>query len=119
MASLGVPQPHIMAWATSLIEFIGGISLMAGAFVVAISVPLAVIMITAMVTVHLRYGYSSVRLQAVTDAGAQFGPVGYELNLLYLAALVTLVALGPGSFSVDGWLSNRRSGRRAALPRPE
>jgi hypothetical protein len=38
-------------------------------------------------TVHLPYGFSSIKLQTVTQAGAQFGQPGYETALLYLAAL--------------------------------
>ena len=33
LASLGVPQPHLMAWVTTLLECAGGLSIMAGAFV--------------------------------------------------------------------------------------
>jgi putative oxidoreductase len=40
-----------------------------------------------MFTVHLPYGFSSIELNAVTSAGTQFGPPGYEVNLLYLACL--------------------------------
>lgn len=39
LTAIGVPQPHLMAWVTSLLELIGGISLMAGAFVVPLSLP--------------------------------------------------------------------------------
>ena len=49
-------------------------------------------MSTAMFGVHCRYGFSSVRLKSLSDAGAVFGPVGYEVNLLYIAALVALGA---------------------------
>lgn len=107
LASIGVPQPHLAAWVTALLEFFGGISLMAGAFVLPLTVPLAVIMLTALFTVHLRYGFSSITLKAVTPTGAQFGPVGYELNLLYVAGLVTLAIGGAGALSVDAWLKRR------------
>ena len=103
LAAIGVPQPHLTAWVTSLIELVGGIGLMAGAFVALLSVPLAAVMLTAIFTVHQRYGFSSVRLQAVTPSGAQFGPVGYELSLLYIAGLLTLALGGPGRLSVDRW----------------
>ncbi len=82
---------------------------MAGAAVIPISVPLAMTMLTAMLTVHLPYGFSSIRLKAVGSAGAQFGPVGYEINLLYLAGLLALVLGGASPFSVDRWLARRRS----------
>jgi len=36
-------------------------------------------------------GFSSIKLEAVTAAGAHFGQPGYETDLLYLAALCALV----------------------------
>jgi putative oxidoreductase len=112
LTALHVPQPHMMAWATSLLEFCGGIAVMAGAFVALLTVPLVVVMLTAIVSVHLQYGFSSVRLKAVTPAGAEFGPVGYELSLLYIVALASLALSGPGPWSVDRWLASRRAARR-------
>lgn len=108
--SLGVPLPHLMAWVTALLEFLGGISVMAGAFIVLLSLPLAIIMVTAMFSVHLQYGFSSIRLTAVTAEGAHFGPIGYELNLLYVAGLLALALHGAGRLSVDQWLQARRQG---------
>jgi len=49
-----------------------------------------------MFKVHLPYGFSSVKLVAVTAAGPQFGPPGYECNLLYLACLATQVLVVRG-----------------------
>ena len=112
LASLGVPQPHLTAWITALVEFFGGICLMAGGFVLPLTVPLVVIMLTALFTVHLRYGFSSVVLKGVTSSGAQFGPVGYELNLLYIAGLLTLAISGPGALSLDIWLKGRKFAKR-------
>jgi putative oxidoreductase len=106
--ALGVPHPLLMAWITSLLEFAGGICLMAGAFVLPLSVPLAVVMVTAMLSVHLRYGFSSVRLVAVTADGAKFGPIGYEMNLLYIASLFALALGGSGALSVDEYFRARQ-----------
>jgi uncharacterized membrane protein YphA (DoxX/SURF4 family) len=53
----------------------------------------------------------SVRLIELTDAGARFGPVGYELPLLYLVALVSLAANEPGPCSVDRWRRARTHAR--------
>lgn len=103
LAALGVPAPHFTAWVTALLELAGGIAIMAGLFVPLVAAPLAVIMGTAIATVHLPYGFSSIRLMAVTAAGAVFGPIGYELPLLYLVALLTLALAGPTPFSLDGW----------------
>jgi len=108
LAALGIPSPGPMAWATSLLELGGGIALMLGAFVVPLSVPLALVMAIALFEVHLRYGFSSIRLQGITPAGATFGPIGYELNLLYIAALGALAAGGASPLSLDRWLAARR-----------
>jgi putative oxidoreductase len=107
LAAIGVPAPHLAAWLTVAVELFGGIAVMAGAGVALVTPLLAAIMATALVTVHLRYGFSSIRLKAISDAGAEFGPIGYELNLLYLAALGALAAGAPGMLSIDGWLARR------------
>ena len=91
LRALHVPWPYLMAWATILVELIGGVAVMAGAFVWAASIPMAAVLLVGMFTVHLPYGFSSIKLRAVTKDGPQFGPPGYEVNLLYLAALATLV----------------------------
>lgn len=116
LAALGVPHPHAMAWLTALLEFAGGISVMAGAFVLLLSAPLIAIMLTALVTVHLQYGFSSVRLKAITASGVQFGPIGYEMNLLYIAGLLTLAMCGAGALSWDRVLANRKLSMK---PSPE
>jgi putative oxidoreductase len=111
LSGIGVPAPDLAAWATVVIELFGGIAMMAGAGVVLVTPLLAAIMLTALFSVHLRYGFSSIRLKAITNMGAEFGPVGYELNLLYLAALATLAASRPSALSIDRWLARRRERR--------
>jgi len=110
--ALGVPVPPIMAWATIAFEILGGLAILAGAWIPIVSVPLAAILVVAALTVHLPFGFSSIKLRAVTAAGPQFGPPGYETDLLYLAALAALVAGGAGPLTVDAWLRNRRPRRR-------
>jgi putative oxidoreductase len=109
LGALGVPAPHLAAWVTSLLELVGGLGLMAGLAVVPLTVPLAVVMLTAMFGVHLRYGFSSIRLEALTPEGGKFGPIGVELNLLYLAGLLSLAIGGGGAASLDGVLRRWRS----------
>lgn len=104
--ALGVPSPHLLAWATTLVELLGGLAVTLGAFVTLASIPMAIVLVVAMFTVHLRYGFSSIKLVAVTAAGPQFGPPGYECNLLYLACLTALVLGGSGALSVDRVLAN-------------
>jgi putative oxidoreductase len=106
--SIGVPAPYFMAWLTTLTELLGGIAVALGAFVTFVSVPLATILLVAIFTVHLHYGFSSIKLIAVTPSGAQFGPPGYECNLLYLAALAALVLSGPGRLAIAEFPIERR-----------
>jgi putative oxidoreductase len=106
--ALGVPAPHTMAWMTIGVELVGGAAVLAGAWIPLLSVPLAAILLVAAITVHLPYGFSSIKLREVTAAGPQFGPPGYETDLLYLAALATLVLAGSGPFSLDEWRGRSR-----------
>lgn len=110
LQALGVPAPQVMAWATIAIELLGGLAVLLGAFVWIASIPMAVVLIVAMLTVHLPYGFSSIKLVAVTRAGAQFGPPGYEIDLLYIACLVALVLGDPGPLSIDRLIARRSHG---------
>jgi putative oxidoreductase len=98
---IGVPAPHLMAWLTILTEVFGGLAVLLGAFVTLASLPMAAVLLVAIFTVHLPYGFSSIKLVAVTANGARFGPVGYETNLLYLACLAALVLGGSGPLAID------------------
>jgi putative oxidoreductase len=100
LQAMGVPDPHFMARLTIVTELLGGFAVMLGAFVTMVSVPMAAVLLVAMLTVHLPYGFSSIKLLAVTAAGAQFGPPGYEVDLLYIACLAALVMGGSGPFAV-------------------
>jgi putative oxidoreductase len=106
--ALGVPAPHLMGWLTILVETLGGLAVLLGALVPLASIPMAAVLVVAMLTVHLPYGFSSIKLLAVTTAGAQFGPPGFETDLLYLACLAALVLGGSGPLAIDGFLAKRR-----------
>jgi putative oxidoreductase len=99
--AIGTPFPLPMAWATVLVEIFGGFAILIGAFVALASIPMAIVLLVAIFTVHLPYGFSSIKLQAITPDGAHFGQPGYECDLLYLTALAALVMGGAGPFSVD------------------
>ena len=105
---LGVPAPHLMGWLTILVEIAGGFAVLLGALVPLASLPMAVVLLVAITTVHLPYGFSSIKLQGVTAAGAQFGPPGFETDLLYLACLAALVLGGSGPLAIDGLLARHR-----------
>ena len=117
LRALGIPIPHVMAWATIGVELAGGAAILAGAWVTLVSVPLAAILLVAAITVHRPYGFSSIKLRSVTPSGPQFGPPGYEMDLLYLAALITLVMGGSGPYSLADSLSRNRHSARAQAPK--
>jgi putative oxidoreductase len=106
--AIGTPLPHFMAWLTILVELLGGLAVMAGAFVEFLSIPMAAVLLVAMFTVHIQFGFTSIKLMAVTADGPKFGPPGIETDLLYLACLAALVVLGSGPLSVDKWIERRR-----------
>ena len=108
LQAIGVPGPHFMAWSTILVEIFGGLAVILGAFVTLASLPMAAVLLVAMFTVQLPYGFSSIKLIAVTATGAHFGPPGYEVNLLYLACLSALVLGGSGPLAIDGLITKQR-----------
>jgi len=110
--ALGMPAPTLLAWATILVELLGGFAVLAGAFIPVASVPIVVVLLVAIFTVHLPNGFSSIKLQSVDAMGAHFGPPGYETDLLYAAGLLALVLGGSGPYSLDRFLQ-RRFGARA------
>ena len=95
MGKIGVPAPMLAAIVVSLVEFLGGVALVVGAFTRWAAVPLAITMLVAIMTVHLKAGF--------------FLPAGYEFALTLLSANVALVLLGSGEASVDGLRRSRKS----------
>ena len=110
LEQIGAPLPVVTAWVSTLIELLGGLAILAGAFVTAVSIPLIVMMLVAMFTVHLRYGFSAINTIGLTADGPQFGPPGIEVNLLYIAGLLALVLAGAGPFSIDRLLARTTKG---------
>ena len=108
LALIGVPAPDITARAVTGVELLGGLAIMVGALVLLASIPLIASMVVAMFTIHVRYGFSAVNTIGLTATGPVLGPPGYEINLLYIGALLALALTGPGALSVDGWLRSRR-----------
>lgn len=109
LSQIGVPFPHMMAWLSILTELLGGLAIFLGLFVSIAAIPLIVTMLVAMFTIHIHYGFSSVKTIGLTPQGPVFGPPGYEINLVYIAGLVSLVITGAGVLSVDAWLVKRKT----------
>jgi putative oxidoreductase len=106
-----VPLPLANAWLVTLLEIFGGLALLMGAFVTIVSIPLLLSMLGAMFTGNIKYGFSAVNTIGLTLEGPQFGPPGYEINLLYIAGLLALILGGAGPLSIDALRSSRRSAK--------
>ncbi|MBW6489394.1 DoxX family protein [Sulfurimonas sp.] len=87
-ASLGIPFPTLNAYMAASTEIVGVILLTLGLLTRFISLPLIVVMIVAIVTVHLPNGFSA-------------GDNGYEIPLYYMLFLLIFVSHGAGKFSLD------------------
>jgi putative oxidoreductase len=108
LAQVGVPFPHLSGQVTPYIELLGGLAILLGIFVFITAIPLIITMLVAMFAIQINYGLSSVNTIGLTPAGPQFGPPGYEINLLYIAGLISLMLTGAGELSLDHWIFNRK-----------
>jgi putative oxidoreductase len=105
--ALGMPAPALLAWATISVELLGGFAVLIGAFIPIASIPMAIVLLVAILTVHLPYGFSSIKLQSVDATGAHFGQPGYETDLLYMAGLFAIMLGGSGRFALDRLMLRR------------
>jgi putative oxidoreductase len=102
--ALGMFDPALLAWVTIIIEIAGGVAIIAGLFIPIASVPMVIVLLVAIFTVHLPNGFSSIKLLSVTSSGAHFGQPGYETDLLYLCGIVALLLGGSGPLALDRYL---------------
>jgi putative oxidoreductase len=107
---LGFPAPSLLAWVVGLLEFGGGLALLAGAFARAVAALGIVEMAVALVAVHLPEGFNFIHITGTSPNGPVFGMPGYEVNLLYIAGLAALLLGGAGPLSVDAWRRRRGGG---------
>ena len=95
LGQVGVPAPMLSAVVVTLVEFLGGLALLAGFLTRWAAIPLAIDMVVAILTVHLPGGF--------------FLPKGYEFALTLLGATLALACLGSGEASMDRLLKERRA----------
>lgn len=95
LGQVGIPAPMLAAVVVTGVEFLGGLVLLLGMFARWAAIPLAINMLVAILTVHLKAGF--------------FLPNGYEFALTLLAANVALALLGSGEASVERVLERRRA----------
>jgi putative oxidoreductase len=92
---MGVPMPGVVGPLVALVEFLGGLALVAGLLTRLASVGLAAVMLGAIFLVHLAAGF--------------FAPQGFEFPLTLVAATLALLFTGAGRFSLDALLAGRRT----------
>jgi putative oxidoreductase len=111
LIQIGAPLPELTAWVVPCVEILGGLAIFLGAFVRFSSIPLIGVMLVAIITVHWKYGFSSIKTIGLTPDGPVFGPPGYEVALLYIAGLVSLILRGAGAASIDLLIHRHRAHR--------
>ncbi|PHS37557.1 MAG: DoxX family protein [Sulfurovum sp.] len=87
-ASMGIPFPTLNAYMVASTEILGVVLLTLGLFTRLISIPLIIIMIVAITTVHLGNGFSA-------------GNNGFEIPLYYMLFLAIFASMGAGKLSLD------------------
>jgi putative oxidoreductase len=93
--SIGIPFPTLNAYMAASTEALGVVLLTIGLFTRLISVPLIVVMVVAIMTVHLAHGFSA-------------GDNGFEIPLYYMLFLFIFASHGAGKFSVDYFLFEKK-----------
>jgi putative oxidoreductase len=88
---LGLRPGRLMAILAGLAEFLGGILVIWGFLTPLAALALIVVMIVAVLTVHLKYGFFNTN-------------GGYEFNLALAGMAVTLLIAGTGAYSLDSVL---------------
>ena len=92
--SMGMPAPALNAYLAASTEAAGVVLLVLGLGTRIIAVPLMIVMLVAIKTVHWGNGF---------DAGNN----GYEIPLYYLIMLAVVLVYGPGRWSVDGVIGRK------------
>jgi putative oxidoreductase len=108
--AIGTPFSDLLGWSTIIVEIVGGLMIVLGAFVPLASAAMITVLLVAIFTVHLPNGFSSIKLLSYDAAGAHFGQPGYETDLLYIAGLIALCLGGAGPLSLDSALKSRNGG---------
>jgi len=101
------PPPAVLQALAALSEFGGGIALILGLLTPLAAFGIACTMVTGIGIVHLRAGDPFV---------SATGGRSWELAAVYLAIMILLLLVGPGSFSVDALLFGKRAQAAARVP---
>ena len=85
---MGMPFPKLNAFLATGTETTGFVLIFLGLATRIISIPLMVVMVVAIITVHLGNGFEA-------------GDNGFEIPIYYLLMLFSLLITGPGKISLD------------------
>lgn len=87
MGKLGLPLPAVCAAIVIVVELLGGLAILLGAFTRLAGALLAFEMVVAILVARVHGGF--------------FAPYGYEFELTLLAASLTFAFSGPGGISLE------------------
>jgi putative oxidoreductase len=110
LQGIHVPLPGVAAWVVGVVEFLGGLALIFGILRFPTTILLIIDMLVALFTVHLGHGYSFINITGMTASGPTFGMPGFEVNVLYIAGLLSLLLGGYGIFAADSLAARRPPG---------
>jgi len=98
-AQMGVPMAQVMGPFVAMLEFFGGLALIAGLLTRLVAFGLACTMVVAMLLVHLKAGF--------------FAPNGIEFPLSLFGSAVLFAIAGAGAYSLDALIARRGADDRA------
>jgi putative oxidoreductase len=79
--TIGMPFAALLGWATIVVEIVGGLLVLVGALVPLASVPMVVVLLVAIVTVHPPNGFSSIKLLSYDSTRGALWPAGLRDGL--------------------------------------
>lgn len=95
---MNIPAPFVSAYLAAGTEALGVVLLILGLGTRIISIPLIILLLVAIKTVHWANGF---------EAGSN----GFEIPLYYIIFLFTLLIYGAGQISMDYWIQKRQGSK--------
>jgi uncharacterized membrane protein YphA (DoxX/SURF4 family) len=127
-----IPLPTLNAYLATATEVTGVILIAVGLATEFISLPLIIVMLVAIITVHMGNGWLAIASSENIEVAERLGKAkeilvehsnyewltakgsfvilnnGVEFPVIYIVLLLVLMAFGPGKFSIDYFLKRNR-----------